>query len=170
MVRRSKSSSPVHRYWRWLTPSEEESSGGARLSVVSTTTDTTTITADVSVFDTDASDTSSSDGLYETEEHLSLLFGGSGDDDSSLENEQKVAPPVENKSRRWRNNNPEQKQVEHQGLWNQHWLPEGPWKIGKNQILLDVQGVKLFKFFLVSVLSILLVHYYAIYTVSGGSR
>jgi len=52
------------------------------------------------------------------------------------------------------------------GLWNRPLLPQGPWKIAKDQVLLDAKGVNLFKFFLVSVASILLVHFYGILVVS----
>ena len=52
------------------------------------------------------------------------------------------------------------------GLWNLPLLPQGPWKITKDQTLLDDKGVKLFKFFMVSVCSILGVHFYGILMVS----
>jgi hypothetical protein len=46
-------------------------------------------------------------------------------------------------------------------LWaRKHWLPDGPWQICKVS-LLDAEGVKLFKFFLVTILCLLLMHYYA---------
>jgi hypothetical protein len=50
-------------------------------------------------------------------------------------------------------------------LWNTQWLPDGPWRIGKVQ-LLDYPSVKLFKFFFVTIGMILIVHYYAIVAVS----
>jgi hypothetical protein len=49
-------------------------------------------------------------------------------------------------------------------LLTQNWLPEGPWQVGGLQ-LLEAEGVKLFKFFGITVLSILFVHYYAIVVV-----
>lgn len=156
MVARSKSmtsSSPggVHRYWRWMTPTNSlESCGGS--SAVSATT------KEVSAFDADGRDNSS----VEEDESLSLLFG-----DSFLDTQQDTTTFATEGKRRQRREQ-EQHNDRQKGVWNQQWLPEGPWKIGEKQILLDVQGVKLFKFVLVSVLSLFLVHYYAILTVRKG--
>jgi hypothetical protein len=47
-----------------------------------------------------------------------------------------------------------------------HWLPDGPWHVCR-VLLLDAEGVKLFKFVLITVLAIILVHYYAILMVRG---
>jgi hypothetical protein len=54
-------------------------------------------------------------------------------------------------------------------LWaRKHWLPDGPWQICKVH-LLDAEGAKLFKFFFVTILCLLLVHYYAIAVVRTKS-
>ena len=50
-------------------------------------------------------------------------------------------------------------------FWKRQWFPEGPWEVCGMHFL-DVEGVKLFKFFFVTISSILLVHYYAIFVVS----
>jgi len=49
--------------------------------------------------------------------------------------------------------------------WDYHLLPHGPWKVG-NEIVMDAMGVKLLKFCGCAFMSLLLVHYYAIFAVS----
>jgi hypothetical protein len=53
-------------------------------------------------------------------------------------------------------------------LWNAQWLPDGPWKIGQVQFL-DYPSVKLFKFFVVTIALMLMIHYYAILAVRLSS-
>ncbi len=55
-----------------------------------------------------------------------------------------------------------QEKAELKSLWNRHLIPDGPWKVAQDQVLLEEKGVKLLKFSFVSVVSILLIHYYAL--------
>lgn len=86
---------------------------------------------------------------------------GASDDDESLEYDEMetlVGKDGDNVDRRIRKNGLSK------SILVKNWLPDGPWRICGAQIL-EVEAVKLVKFFFVTVLTILAVHYYAIVVV-----
>jgi hypothetical protein len=104
----------------------------------------------------------SSDDSDDDPEIASLVSTSSSEDENENENDKDKNRNILHKSKsrsstktttrtRW-------------SLLTQNWLPEGPWQVGGHQVL-EAEGVKLFKFFGITVLSILFVHYYAIVVV-----
>lgn len=143
-MRRNNSSSttiktPIQRYFRWLSPNESAIAGSM------------SSTSDILDSDEDSNDMDFRDNAEEYHnENVSLLLG-----DTTMDRE------VDYKEPKRRQHCQRSGEYDPSSWWNHQWLPNGPYKIGA-QMVLDINGVKLFKFLLVSIMSLLLIHYYAI--------
>jgi len=121
--------SSMHHDWRWWKPKESAS---------------TAVTED-SYEDDDDDEEESGKGIDDyQDDQVSLLFG------TAMLG--RTIPKQRRPPHRWLEGWAAR-------LWNQHWFPPGPWKLGQEQI--QAPAVQFFKFFVVSIGSLIVIHYYA---------